>query len=1110
MIETAINKPVTASATNYHWPDLARMGGVVVVYTLLAFGSHLFLFFNSTGTMVWPPSGLALAVILMGGRKYLPAIFAAVLVSAFLIGRDIGIALPNAIFMTLSVLIASWQLSRTRFGLQFVHARDYLLLVMAGALGSLVNAAGGVTTAWLYGNVVLAQIPYSMLRWWQGDLLGILLVVPMLLVWQQLPSGWFTTRTRRIETILSFGVAFLLGQIAFVGWFANLVGTSHIGYFGFAIILFGALRFGRHGVLLFIAMVSVQALYGNANGAGFFGGQLPIQVWLYLATVAATGITVSLVMYAKEQAQNEISLSRRQLASEKLLLQAILDNAPLGIWMADATGKILFINKTLRTATGISDRQFMRAAHYTDVLPPSAFANFMRSDQECIAQEKSPHLSQEWLPFVDGKDHLLEITKVTLLNLNGSVKGLIGIAVDITERNANMVALEESQQRNRVLNDTSPVGIVIHQADKIVYVNPAAVEMLGARDAAELIGMSILQRIIPSSHDVRFRAALAQNITLPRIDEKFVQHDGSIVDLEIQGTPIRDEGKPAMLISFQDIGFRKQAELRWRANQTEISELLAATERSRLTLLSVVEDQKASTQAYYEAEQRLANIIDSAMDAVITVDDAHRIMVFNAAAAAMFHCPADQALGQPLSRFIPERFRTRHAEQMRTFASDNRSAANMAGRAPIFALRADGMEFPVEASITHVIVAGRQIFSVFLRDISERYAAEMERASLEAQLAQAQKMESLGTLAGGIAHDFNNILGAIMGNVALAGEEPDLPDAVRLSLGEIAKAGRRATSLVEQILAFSRKQSQEQSSQLLHPLLEEAVSLLRATAPAAVNFKVALTAGPMYAQVNATQMSQVMMNLLTNAWHALEKGKGNIDLELDEVQLDKVASKNDLAPGRYARIRVRDDGHGMDEAIQLRIFEPFFTTKKAGSGTGLGLAVVHGIIKTHRGSITCRSAPGKGSEFEILLPIVIASEIVVRPRTAKPLVLDGGGRHLIYLDDDVLMLEMVERLLIKRGFRVSVFLVAAEALAAVRATPEKFDLVVTDFNMPRESGLDIARAIRLIRPELPVVITTGYITDELREEAREAGVRHIVHKPNSVEDLVEAIALTLG
>ena len=143
MIETAINKPVTASATNYHWLDLARMGGVVVVYTLLAFGSHLFLFFNSTGTMVWPPSGLALAVILMGGRKYLPAVFAAVLVSAFLIGRDIGIALPNAIFMTLSVLIASWQLSRTRFDLQFVHARDYLLLVMAGALGS--PTAGSIT-----------------------------------------------------------------------------------------------------------------------------------------------------------------------------------------------------------------------------------------------------------------------------------------------------------------------------------------------------------------------------------------------------------------------------------------------------------------------------------------------------------------------------------------------------------------------------------------------------------------------------------------------------------------------------------------------------------------------------------------------------------------------------------------------------------------------------------------------------------------------------------------------------------------------------------------------------------------------------------------------------
>ena len=394
------------------------------------------------------------------------------------------------------------------------------------------------------------------------------------------------------------------------------------------------------------------------------------------------------------------------------------------------------------------------------------------------------------------------------------------------------------------------------------------------------------------------------------------------------------------------------------------------------------------------------------------------------------------------------------------------------------------------------------------RDITERKKAAEMREALEAQLREAQKMDALGTLAGGIAHDFNNILGAIMGNVALAREELDEHHVVSANLHEIAKAGQRAKSLVEQILAFSRKQTQELTIQPLQPLLAEAIGLLRATIPAAVRFETEISKTTLYARVNATQISQVLINLVTNAWHALRKGKGQISITLDEVELDGVPLLNsdDLPPGRYVRIRVGDDGHGMDAATQARAFEPFFTTKPVGTATGLGLAVVHGLVTSHHGAITLTSTLGEGSLFEVLLPATEAPAQLASPTAVAPPTLHGEGRHVLYLDDDSAMVLLVTRLLNKRGFKVTGFEVAAEAIAAVRAAPESFDLVVTDFNMPKASGLDVARAIVEIRPDLPLVIISGYITDSLRSSARHAGVHHLVQKANSVEELAEAIA----
>ncbi len=388
-------------------------------------------------------------------------------------------------------------------------------------------------------------------------------------------------------------------------------------------------------------------------------------------------------------------------------------------------------------------------------------------------------------------------------------------------------------------------------------------------------------------------------------------------------------------------------------------------------------------------------------------------------------------------------------------------------------------------------------------DISDRKAAEADRQMYEAQLRHVQKMESIGTLAGGIAHDFNNILGAILGNVDLARSELPEGHPALANLGEIHRAGSRARNLVRQILTFSRRQPQELRTQALGPVIEETHKLLRATLPAGVEVKVVSPEAPVYVQADATQVQQVLMNLCTNAWHALRDGSGRITVGLEAVWLDPVAAHRlgELAPGQYAHLWVQDNGVGMDERTRERIFEPFFTTKPIGRGTGLGLAVVHGILSAHHGGIDVDSAPGLGSTFHLYFPCVERTADADAAEAAPAQAMRGHGEHVLYVDDDDTMILVAEGVLLRAGYRVSVFHDSRQALQALREHPEAFDCVVTDFNMPELSGLDIAHEMAQIRPDMPVVISSGNITDELRDHARRSGVKGLLEKQNTSQDL---------
>jgi PAS domain S-box-containing protein len=397
-------------------------------------------------------------------------------------------------------------------------------------------------------------------------------------------------------------------------------------------------------------------------------------------------------------------------------------------------------------------------------------------------------------------------------------------------------------------------------------------------------------------------------------------------------------------------------------------------------------------------------------------------------------------------------------------------------------------------------------------DITELKQTEARRHVLEVQLRESQKMEAIGTLAGGVAHDFNNLLAAILGNLTLAREDLDAGHPAQESLTEVQRAAIRARQLVQQILTFSRRQDQPLVRQPLTPLVEEGLRLLRSLLPAGVRLHASLVDG-LDVMADATQVQQVLMNLCTNAWQSFAGRGGEISVSLRRRELGATEAEvlGGLAPGPFACLSVADDGPGMDADTERRIFEPFFTTKAPGEGTGLGLAVVHGIVQAHNGAIAVRSHPGAGTRFDVWLPLQSSARPPQSPSSPPPVeqpapACQEQGVHVVYIDDYEALVFLVGRLLRKEGYRVSTFESGEAALHWMRNHPqETVDLVLTDQNMPGMSGLDVARELRLLRPALRVVMISGHVTDALVSEAAELGVFRVMGKQDSMDALGSAI-----
>jgi PAS domain S-box-containing protein len=394
-----------------------------------------------------------------------------------------------------------------------------------------------------------------------------------------------------------------------------------------------------------------------------------------------------------------------------------------------------------------------------------------------------------------------------------------------------------------------------------------------------------------------------------------------------------------------------------------------------------------------------------------------------------------------------------------------------------------------------------------IEDITTQNQITEERKKLEEQLRQAQKMEAIGNLAGGIAHDFNNILGVIIGYSEMTLENIDKSDSNRSNMEKVMVACQRAREMVKHILAFSRKTGKERKSVYLSEIVNESLKLLRSALPSTIEIRQHFPSESGSILANWTEIHQVIMNLCTNAAHAMRDKGGILNIQLREIKLDpQSVFLKDLQPGTYQQLTISDTGHGMTPEIMNRIFEPYFTTKTKSEGTGMGLAVAHGIIKSHGGEITVYSELGKGTTFHIYLPV---TEIKKISEVEKIEEVQGGDEYILFVDDEETLVELAQQMLESLGYTVAARTSSIEALEAFRNHPDRFALVITDQTMPNMTGLQLSNRLREIRPDIPIILCTGFSENANEEVVKTHQINAFIMKPLLKKDIARLIRRVL-
>jgi PAS domain S-box-containing protein len=651
--------------------------------------------------------------------------------------------------------------------------------------------------------------------------------------------------------------------------------------------------------------------------------------------------------------------------------------------------------------------------------------------------------------------------------------------------------------------------LLLDGGGQVLQANRAARELLD-RNAPDPTGqpLSALLADAPAA----LQALLRQGLRSPQFSP------GRVTARAPQGggIPLRCEVARVAATADHPVGVL----MRLMPSQVAATRFVALNERIEALSREVARRQRAE-EALRTQSEWLEAVLRSIGDAVVATDAQGAVVFMNSVAEGLCGVPAALAAGQPVASVFAIVDGATRAAAPCPVARALRERCIVGLDAGTVLLSRDGAEHPIDDTAGPIVDDDGKLLGVVLvfREISLRLQAEQERRRHEQQLRDAQRMHAVGTLAGGIAHDFNNVLGAILGNARLATEDLDPTHPATQKLAQIERAGRRARDLVRQIMAFSRRQPHRLTRQRLRPMVQECVDLLRSTLPSSVQLHWVCVETPLCVNADPTQMAQVIMNLGTNAWHALHGSSGSITISLDVYDGDRppglAPGLDQWVPGRYARIGVADDGVGIPPHVLPRVFEPFFTTKAVGEGTGLGLSVVHGIVAEHGGLLAVHSHLQQGTRFDLLLPLLdagadeeapaadVAAAVAAAPAATR-------AARVIYVDDDDLLLLTTAAVLRRAGHRVTTCADGQAALAGVRAAPDAVDVVVTDYNMPGLDGLQLAAELRRLRPGLPLILTSGFFSDAVSGRARALGGVWLLNKEDSFERLPALIEEVLS
>ena len=541
----------------------------------------------------------------------------------------------------------------------------------------------------------------------------------------------------------------------------------------------------------------------------------------------------------------------------------------------------------------------------------------------------------------------------------------------------------------------------------------------------------------------------------------------------------KDIDDSAYLKGYSEALFRK---LENKMRQVEEANLLLTQE--------VTERRQVEVQL-----QRLSTAVEYAADCILIADARGRVEYVNPAFETTMGLTRDELAGQDLEQISK---RTSDDDPYQNFKKT--ALDGQVWTEHVVARNSQGQVLDFDTTVSPIRNSQGRIkgFVVVMRDVTERMR-------LEKQMAQAQKMEAIGTLAGGIAHDFNNILSAIVGYTDLASFEVPPDGSVGRYLGEVLIACERARTLVEQILTFSRKADRAKILLDIRPIIQESLKLLRATLPSTIEIQTRIQPSTCTVCADPVQLHQVVLNICTNAAHAMRDSGGLLDISLKQLEFDETTAGQcqNLAPGEYYLMTISDTGPGMEQEVLSRIFEPFFTTKEPGEGTGLGLSVTHGIIKEHGGVIGAYSEPGRGTTFNIYLPVAHGQTIPnnIDDHGALPM----GRERILLVDDEKPLAEIGKQILERLGYQVEAHVSSTTALETFQAAPDRFDLVITDQTMPRLTGAELAGELLKVRPDLPIIILTGYSVNISEEKARSLGVRKILMKPLVIREVARAV-----